>query len=507
MSKKVYIITSEGGAGHKAAAEDSVKQLTAGNPAKYTIDELETVFVMPPLQKDYNPTFTNMIAQFFQYSKKDEIQQKQQKSWLQLLGFDVGLMGVENWNKAQSAGDIKTTKRLVNQQWISELLFGRIFRSNVSKYLKAHPETVLVIDTQAQNTHQILRAVSDYNQKTGKNVQFLKRMTDLPNKADHFFLSLKKIRSQDVQYLTLEMPHAPGQPKENLQDNLDYYRTKCPNLFDKNTGDPKCTFTFTDGPIKQPFKAILEAKKNPAELENLVPKNTNMTVPMKVKHNDAVLTQNFTIDAHATVKSIMLGSQAAVAGTLAYVSAEVGAYTAQSKPEYLFVFCGNNANLFEQVQAKADAAKKNSPDLTIVPLINQDAEMIAQVYGRADTVILRAGGISCMEIEAAARPGATIFFHSEGTSDDEAVLAENLIPWEAGNIEHVKATLHSNNNTVKIIRPQMYTQELALAKQAAPLASSTVQDPPVASADPMRESVESTTDSRAAKEAPKPKFK
>ncbi len=110
----MYIITSEGGAGHKAAAEDSVKQLTTGNPPLYTIDQLETVFVMPPLQKDYNPTFTKMIAQFFQYSKKDEIQQKQQKSWLQLLGFDVGLMGVENWNKAQSAGDIKTTKRLVN---------------------------------------------------------------------------------------------------------------------------------------------------------------------------------------------------------------------------------------------------------------------------------------------------------------------------------------------------------------------------------------------------------
>ncbi|MCS5711883.1 hypothetical protein [Candidatus Berkiella aquae] len=494
----ILILTSEGGAGHKEAAADSERQYAKQVKKKQV--KINKVFVLPaPDAKE--------------------------KSWMQLFRHDFGKKGVKDWNDAQKAGDMKKIKSMVSVQWISEMLFGRNFEDNTFYELTKDQNTTHVIDTQAVNSHRIVGAVAHFNQIRAnpkrcerhnqlvrfnnelrkipalrlfalkrfsheikfsldkKPIKIRKRMTDLPNNADHFFQSLKKINKWDLPYFELEAPHAPllqsevakMSPEERRKADLDYYRKKCPNLFDKN-GTPLIVIEFTDGPIKKEF---LHYKEHPVD------KNKDLSLNIKVAHQNELKmlkengvidfgatlspsqTVSFNIPAAAKVQSIMLGSQAAVSASLSYVDTEIAAHTQQHNPseQYLFVFCGKHEgpdSLFAQLNDKIQQGKQSGQipsTLKIVPLTYQDADMIAPLYSRADEAFIRSGGISCMEIEAVAQ--GKVFIHSEekGNLLTEDELLKAMLFWERGNAEHVMQVLGKDKKgkrRVQAINPESY---------------------------------------------------
>ncbi|HRE32009.1 MAG TPA: hypothetical protein PLD88_08550, partial [Candidatus Berkiella sp.] len=494
----ILILTSEGGAGHKEAALDSERQYAEQVKKKQV--KINKVFVLP-------------------------VPDASEKSWMRLFGKDFGKQGVTDWNKAQKAGDMKKIKSMVSMQWISEMLFGRNFENNTFYELTKDQNTTHIIDTQAVNSHRIVRAASQFNQirsnpkrckRFNKIVQFnnalrkipelkflalkkfsheityapekrplkvRKRMTDLPNNADHFFQSLKKINKNDFLYFELEAPHAPllkaeadkMSPDERRKADLEYYRTKCPNLFDKE-GNPLIVIEFTDGPIKKEF---LHYKEHPVDKSNDLSLNihvANQDELRMLKESGVIdfnttLNQSQTIDfkipADAKIQSIMLGSQAAVGATLSYVDTEIKIHRQQHNlsEQYIFVFCGKHDgsdSLFSQLNDKIQKGKRSGKipsTLKIVPLTYQDANMIAPLYSRADEAFIRSGGISCMEIEAVSQ--GKVFIHSEekGNLLIEEELLKAMLFWERGNAEHVMQVLGNNQKgekRVQAINPESY---------------------------------------------------
>ena len=149
---------------------------------------------------------------------------------------------------------------MVASQGVSERMFGNAFRKNTFKLLVANPSIDKIIDTQAQNTHKILEGVATINEicknekkraKYNKIVKFhnffrkfklLRRfandkymhpvyrdpqkrpikmkkvMTDLPNRAQHFYKSLSKVNPAHLSYLELELPNCPDVVKNPQWD-------------------------------------------------------------------------------------------------------------------------------------------------------------------------------------------------------------------------------------------------------------------------------------------------
>lgn len=462
---EVYILTSGGGAGHLEVMKDSKERCEKAGLDVY-ID-----YIIPAKAGS------------------------SEKSWMNFMGFDIGKYGVAAWNLAQKRGHTTILKKLASRQWMVEWLFDNTFKKKVFNHLASHPNTTQVIDTQPQNTHKILQAVYEFNhirshralnqqyhhlsilgrflvwigltqkpfplklESSVAPIRVLKRMTDCPNLAYHFFLSLKKVKEEHLAYFDLEVPHAPGLTSEesDKEDNLAYYRKKCPNLFD-NKGKPKCHFIFTDGPIKKPFIEILEKKRQVLK-----------QVPTVLHIQQDKENHIFEIPANALVKSIMLGSQADKQATLKYVQVEIEDYNnkASNEIQYLFVFCGMDkgpGSLLVQLNRDLEEAqlKKILPkNLKIMSLGFQKGEAIAKIYARSDSVILRAGGLSCLEIDATASPATQIYFHSQGKGNEKK-LKESLVIWEKGNVEYIQA---KRGKSVHVVTPETYKEELRVQKR------------------------------------------
>lgn len=495
----ILILTSEGGAGHKEAASDSERYFA--EQVKMKKIKINKVFVLPEPNSHT-------------------------KSWMRLFGIDFGKQGVRDWNTAQKNGDMEKVKSMVAMQWMSEMLFGGKFSTNTFLELTQNQNTTQVIDTQAINSHKIVKSVAEFNrirsnqercERYNKLVRFnnilrkipvlsflaidkyrheiqyapnnppikiKKRMTDLPNKAEHFFQSLNKISAKDLPYFELEVPHAPllrtdaihMSIEERRLIDFEYYRTKCPNLFTAD-GNPLADFTFTDGPIKKEF---LHYKDHPVDKSKDLSLNMKVANPNEVsmlKESGAIdadasvsstQTIHVTIPADAKVQSIMLGSQAAVEATLEYVDTEIAACQQNSdnnQEQYIFVFCGKHDasdSLFAQLNEKIRQGKSTGQipkNLKIIPLTYQDANLIAPLYSRSDEVFIRAGGISCMEIEAVSQGKVNIHSERKGQQLTQAELLAAMLFWEQGNAEHVMQVLGldgKGQQLVQVTNPETY---------------------------------------------------
>lgn len=463
MSKsKQIILTSSGGSGHKSAAR-LIQQESGKKAQNYvTVDVVTGDSEWVEFDSD-----RITVSQY----------QKAEYGWLALFGMDFGPDGIEKWNAAQKKSDLRQLKSLLDKRALTEFTVGPNFYRLTKDLLMRNPDANEVVTTQALSINQIFQAINDVNKNHKRNVKFRIVLTDLPTKkAEHFFLTMRKI----------DLCKYPGvdvvidSPYPIIDSNLTgaeknkaaiaAFSELAPNLFhDDGTLFEHVSINFGPGPITQEFKDIYYEKLNPENCHNVSPIVLDLKFSTKQEHDavsgllrhgwvsnckifkDSLFVKRKIIipeDAHVT--SIMYGSQASHYGTLRTIADEVELYKQNNEidlqPHYYFVFCGKDvksengeASLYQQV---LDIAEKRNTDLfKIIPLTYQDHDMISRLYSRADTLAIRGGGLSIMEVEAVAKNEADIVVFSdvsESCSQEKSLTLINPVYWEEGNAEHLQ---------------------------------------------------------------------
>lgn len=143
----------------------------------------------------------------------------------------------------------------------------------------------------------------------------------------------------------------------------------------------------------------------------------------------------------------MLGGQACIEPTKDYVRELLKQYQQQQTSEkvYLFVFCGGQANLFQQIHDIAIQENAHLSQLKIIPLAYQTDEEVAPILARSNISITKSGGLTSMELQSVAH-GRVLIHASEkyiepGRKVTEEELLEKGMPiWEAGNARYLQAS-------------------------------------------------------------------
>lgn len=423
--------------------------------------------------------------------------------WLTRLGVDLGKFGVRQWNKAQADADLHTLNRLVRQQPIAEAMFGSKFEKAVYNYLVNHKDSIReVVSTQAQCTDRILKAVMRFNRDYRLSsdlppVSFSLHITDLPTKyMEHFLISLNKLnqkvaldwsgnRETLLNYLSLTrtpcnfyIPY-PYVSYNDETDDFDFdsldeaetlrlfhsnFESLCPQLYEGGKPRPFVNIKFGPGPITQPFIDRISNKASKTdplalqchsqeEIETLLEILPREFLINDEEHADNEITLK--LKDSTNVHSIMLGSQAARLATCEYVKQKCEIFKLLAENDRgaesycVFVFCGNNAELYNEIAQIALSKRQELGNVFILPLGNQNHIMISQLYSMADDIIIRAGGLSIMEVRAAAKRNASLYVHAEiplqycnqsstellefFRQADQNVILSALMAWEKGN--------------------------------------------------------------------------
>ncbi|MCH9630572.1 MAG: hypothetical protein S4CHLAM37_05730 [Chlamydiia bacterium] len=425
--KSILIITTSGGGGHLQAAR-----------AKY-LDE-----------KSKNPHVKIKV--------KDLLKEAGGKAF--------GRFMINVWDVAQRKGCVRTLEFWVNNVPIFDVLFGipvffqilyRLFRNDVDH----------VIDTQPLCLSSIVGAVRLYRFFSKKTVVIEKFLTELPtNYATHYLKPIKKLRKKNrglVKLVTTE---------PLLSDN-----ETAESFWQKYCGLSESFISYGDFPIRPNFKKFQNKKLH----KDTFPLHIRLKSPEEKSYFKDVLKKGGTkatikndnlqinIEPSWKITTLMLGSQPTQEATLQYVKNFIDVINHEStknKKHVFFVFCSKKK--FEDVplQKRIHELVMNMKDypenLTIIPMSSQDDDVIAPLYFRSDATVTKAGGVTAMELIAAAR--GKIWIHHENTFNPfEKLLFDNpfftlssykgMPKWEYGN-----ATYLGEMKGAQMVTPETFLQ-------------------------------------------------
>lgn len=249
---KGLIIETQGGAGHKQAAQRKQFDLTtrSSEEEKFHSNETEIISVLQTPD-----------------SKKE--------SWMKLAFIDIGKQVIKDWNEKQKKGEMGSLASLAmfqRQVQLGEYMFGQEAGKKAFTTFTARPNMKEVYDTQNIFTPYIARAVnqyvtikkdetkcSRYNQRVRFNdflrkipllsmfasdlylheithvpnfkLPYTKVMTDLPTKGEDFFVSLRLMEKSDFENFYLEAPHAAPLTDETYDvENREKLKATLQNL-------------------------------------------------------------------------------------------------------------------------------------------------------------------------------------------------------------------------------------------------------------------------------------
>jgi hypothetical protein len=494
MAKLHIILTCDGGSGHKSAAAALRAKALAVNDVVQEINTTRTGwFRGGGLDISYRYDFL-----FY-------------KGLL-----DLGPIATKYWDWAQRTSHIELLRFFASLRRLSSLSIPS-FRYRTYHLLKDrldindHSE-VIFHNTQPNCLQTLVFSIARYNRevkaynlkhpgKPKNTVKLINHFTDMPTiQAKMFIEEIAKIDVADLNDAQFELHTRPpivaiDNPSLFTEEELtlEYHKKAMqlyPNLYREllpNTNRVK----FIDGPIRSEF---VFRKNNPAvKKDGITVKFTNES-----EYSDISASLNIGVGefnpkgSHATIPltedteivSLMLGSQASIEGTLGVVKEEIKFANESSKTKYLFVYCGENKpreGLVLYGQVLKIAKKINTDPLSrirIIPLSNQPASTIADVYSLADRVITRPGGISIMEIEAVVKKGKIFVFtelsklaklsnrllsrsyemlQEKFSKQESEQRFADLIAWEHGNALHAQNACKDSSGRTRIVPVNVYS--------------------------------------------------
>lgn len=454
QGEETYLITSEGGGGHKSAADAIQYKLL--NQA----DNQEGVVRRVDVLK--NTIIPNFICD----------------------------MATGAWDKAKKEGNIEKQVTLIKGKFLGLISYRSLaeFLFFIPVFLKTfftlwgNRKITRIVDTQPLGTGAIIAAARLVNYLFHRHVQIYKIMTDLPtDQAIHFADSAKGLSAADKKIYHListnPFPKLENETEENYDDRMDSWWKEHFNLSLKEG-----QVSYGDFPLRPAFIRAKDGEltgdigvklNNPDETRILREAGIIDETALIEKQGKALNQKTGVIDATSysyapvqigdkdMVGLITLGSQANTAATKAYIddvlelvkrfNALVENGEGDAKKFHLFVACGKHepgkTSLFSEIaeMIKAKKALGEFPDnLNIVPMGFQSDEEMAPLMHRADFGIYAAGGLTTMESITASDPSrAHLFIHSDAKGATETMtdneveeeLLKGFALWEKGNAE------------------------------------------------------------------------
>ncbi|PJD93483.1 MAG: hypothetical protein CK426_08670 [Legionella sp.] len=501
MPKLHFILTCDGGNGHKAAAE-ALKAKAIHDGDQYEIINTTQSGWFSGGGPDLSPAWDK-------YFYKGVV--------------DFAPPIIRGWDWAQRTSNIEIL-RAVSSLRVFSFLSLPSFRYRTYDWLEKRADIddfdeIIFHNTQPVCVTAITFSIAQYNRMVKENnkqsntlpkklVKLFNHFTDMPTPQARMFIDeMAAIHVSDLDDAQFELHTRPPllsqlelmsyDPGANADDLIDIYHRRLRTIypvFYQNSSQPRSSYVkFVNGPIREEF---IHRKDFSAV------KRDGLSIQFANEQEHAVLQSLFKTDLgsydantkrakldlneNTKITSLMLGSQASVDGTLSLVDEEIrlAHQNTSTDNKYLFVFCGANDPkkglvLYNQVLAKAQEVNQNDQlGLKIIPLTNQPASLIADLYSLADNIIARPGGISIMEIEAVAKK-ATIFIFSElaklkkfsnwllrkkraelntyfSQQPHEKRLAD-LIAWESGNALHAENVCRDANGRTRVVPINKYT--------------------------------------------------
>lgn len=406
------------------------------------------------------------------------------------------------WNSAQKSGKISRLERMVRVQRFVDWFFYWKIKRAVLRNLVDFENTFgrppeYIINDQVMGCKAILDALSDYNYKLKKKfknaspVTCQLHMTDLPEKADHFYGPLSRLSRKNKNLLTIFSPKLQGSAED-----ASY------SFFKRKTGLRREQIIFlensqlpVDAIYKDPkLKSISELTFNGLSeggREEYFKKLPNVTSYFNWE------SQTFKVKPDDKVYSMMLGSQPseyAVDSSIDKIISLAHQATDPGKQYHFFVFCGKDegpGSLFRKMCDKLLALEVPG-NLRVVPLPFQDPQNIAKVMARSDVRIIRSGGVSCFENKVlmdtlnesnksktfiwSENPASALSLRYQqlhNNKDSQKQLMKFIPLWEGGNAENLDVPLISSGTFTSELAEgfvsDSHTDALAIKEKDLPL--------------------------------------
>lgn len=358
---------------------------------------------------------------------------------------------VRDWNKAKAEGDIKAQERLVNGTilWIPRhkladiLFFIPIFLWVVLK-LYRNKNITRIIDTQPIGTKAIIRATRLINFLFKRHIRITKVSTEIASKhACSFANPAKSLTTGDKKIFEMAGPCPFARKvKESEQEFIDRQE----KWWKKNFGLSLLNgeVRYSTYPIRPAFEPFVKTNLR-ATINTLTIKINNEDERIDPTSTSSLHT--ITIDPQQIIGMISIGSQAAREATKNYMQSIINTISAHppARPVTLFIAAGIHTpgedTLYKQLK-ELIASQSLPPNLTIIPMGQQEDTQFAPLMHRADFGIFGSGGMTTMELSATAT--GKIFLHSEALrlekKGKKVNREEGFALWEKGNALHLVKT-------------------------------------------------------------------
>jgi len=394
-------------------------------------------------------------------AKKQEVLLQNPKAKIHQIDFmidwvrwPVGPEAVRQWDKAQREGNIKKLERILNMQWLADILFWPQVLFRAFRFLKLHNIT-RVIDTQPVCTGAIIKAIRAYNRQTKKNISLEKVVVDLPTDLNtHYFKPIKKLSQKDKKYLKIFTVDPLLKEGESEKDfwirncKIDLSQIVYQKYFIRAA--------FLQYQNKKPaLQSMLLQTGFHHELELEMTKNILANREIEVDISQTSI--DYVLYLEDRVHTILLGSQPAHGATINYLEGFVRLALKMKERKsmhYVFVFCSkhnqNSKSLFKAVYDFSVKHKDFAKNLIIIPLSFQREEVVASMFYRSTSTFTRSGGQTLMELLGVT--SADIFIHSEAKDfSNQKQLMKGMFAWEGGSAEYMK-----KKRGAKIVTPHTF---------------------------------------------------
>lgn len=450
-SRRPMVVASSGGGGHIAAAQGLIQNLplfakniifaqydpllsteSSPSPTQATIetaiDFMHTRYVGPLVKNiikytpyPWLPNKESLIKEIESLNQKEKRQGKRYYKDMLLDVYPAGYPSVALWNLLQRDDQADDLNKLVALQPRSDNENYKAVYEHFLAQLKAAanegiPFTEL-ISTQAMALPALCDAIIAYNQWLKENehpfpeVIIHQYMTDLPTKgAIHFLTPLAHLSIEQQQQIKLYAVELNDDVLKHFFPNGNHFAGTY-NIPAKE--NPMVRAGFKDSHFDNSNKFHLD---------------TEITLKW---YGEGITEKKFSIKAHETIASIMLGSQAGK-DTVEYIENLL-----ESGFDKVFVF-GNNETITQkiaQIKKKMEYADKE-----IISLGNQGDKEIASLMTRSNLLIIRGGGLSVMEQLAMNHHSSQIVLTHNPNGDPNKEPTSG-IPWEDENAEKLKRVL------------------------------------------------------------------
>lgn len=479
--QKHLIISSSGGNGHIQAAK-SKKLDIQQNREKIHADILKILtrldnFISFLQQEDpkENSALINALKKQRKYIK---IESKLVASLMDssipeydlLLDWaPLGKQGV-SWNDGYAQnGKIRHQEKLVGLQGVANFIFAPfVFYHLIRALLATGAEHV--IDTQAMATKSICRAVRYVNWLNRKAIRIgekkpitiTKVMTDLPTTfATHFYAGIRALSKKDKALLTIQtappLINVTKYNKHNEKGEKDIAKLER-SFWRAHLGDlSHLKIVYERFPVRQAFFDKILTDRERIYKEGLSIKINQQDEREYLKSilscDEAKWDKNYSNQKKLTIAAgrndrimcLMLGSTGGIAAK-EYINNVISKQNPLSGvKQYFYIFCGLRkggndlySEIVDYLQGQRNCNNISS-NLFIIPLGAQDAEHIAPIFARSNTLLIRSSGLCSMEVLVATTPDQQILIHSEskGCSKNNMswfeFLMAGMIKWERGN--------------------------------------------------------------------------